>query len=90
MFFLLESICEHEILLAILLVLHHNDFISDPSKFDSVSELKLVPFTLLEIMVLIVGHVSHDQPQFFSWIRFFFFWILNSIPVVNPKVIFLK
>ena len=39
MFFLLESICEHEILLAILLVLHHNDFISDPSKFDSVSKL---------------------------------------------------
>ena len=46
----------------IIIVVHHNDLIPNTTELDGVSNVKLVALTWLEVVILVVAHVSHDQP----------------------------
>lgn len=67
--------------------MHHDDFIPYSAKLNSVTDLKLVALSRLKVVILIVTHVSHDEPEFVARIRLLVICIIDFKTMVYPIII---
>jgi len=86
----LKPISNRILLQSIFLIMHGDHFVSYSSKFNSVANTQFISFVGQNVVVLVIGHVLHTKPKFFTWRSFFFFGIFNCIFVIYPKIVIFK
>ena len=70
--------------------MHHDDFVAYAAKLDGVTDLKFVALTRLKVVILIITHVSHDEPEFVARIRLLVISIIDFKTMVYPIIIVFK
>ena len=70
--------------------MHHDDFVPYAAELDGVTDFKLVALTGLEVVILIITHVSHDEPEFVARIRLLIICIIDFKTMVYPIIIVFK
>ena len=70
--------------------MHSDYFVPNSPEFNRVSDSQFVAFVRLNVVVLVIRHVLHAKPKFFTWCCLFFFCVFDCILVIYPKVVILK
>ena len=73
-----------------LLTVHHNNFVADSTELYSVADLQFVALAGLEVVVLVVAHVAHDEPQFVTRVGLLVLGIVDFEAVIEPVVVVLE
>ena len=70
--------------------MHHDDLVPYAAKLNCVADFKLVALPRLKVVILIIAHVSHDEPELVARIRLLVVCIVDFKTMVYPIIIVFK
>mgnify|MGYP003331584304 CR=1 FL=1 len=70
--------------------MHHNYLVPNPSKFNIITNVQFKTLTRHKIVIIIIAHVTHNEPELVTRIGLLLVSIVDFEPVIHPIIIILE